>query len=143
MVDTGPTLAKVGRIGPPDAWKFPQHSCGIFARVIQRCSRSACTEANPDRSILLSDFRTYRRRISSRSVGQTSIGPSRPKDDWQLWSPRVKTKLHELHASGHKIVIVTNQGGISKGNACGEPPATRQFPKQHVLIVVVLCGALP
>ncbi|RZF35075.1 hypothetical protein LSTR_LSTR009667 [Laodelphax striatellus] len=37
------------------------------------------------------------------------------KDDWRLFSPVVKTELRKLHESGFKIVIFTNQAGISRG----------------------------
>lgn len=37
------------------------------------------------------------------------------KDDWVLWAPEVVTKLRELHEKGNKIVIITNQAGVSKG----------------------------
>ena len=40
-----------------------------------------------------------------------------PKDrnDWVLLNSTVKSKLHQLHKDGYRIVIFTNQGGIAKG----------------------------
>ena len=32
-----------------------------------------------------------------------------------LWDPSVKGKLESLHQEGHKIVIITNQGGVESG----------------------------
>jgi bifunctional polynucleotide phosphatase/kinase len=45
---------------------------------------------------------------------KTKSGAVFPKNtgDWQLWSPKVVTKLQQLHADGFKIVIFTNQRGI-------------------------------
>eukprot|EP00002_Diphylleia_rotans_P025508 TRINITY_DN5044_c0_g1_i2.p1 TRINITY_DN5044_c0_g1~~TRINITY_DN5044_c0_g1_i2.p1 ORF type:complete len:423 (-),score=106.47 TRINITY_DN5044_c0_g1_i2:269-1537(-) len=36
--------------------------------------------------------------------------------DWKLWDSSVPSKLQSLHASGAKIVIFTNQGGVAKGH---------------------------
>lgn len=36
------------------------------------------------------------------------------RGDWEWWNARVPEKLKELHKSGYKIVIFTNQGGIEK-----------------------------
>jgi len=38
------------------------------------------------------------------------------KDDWEFLFPEVEPKLKQLYTDGYKIVIFTNQGGISKGN---------------------------
>eukprot|EP00403_Amphidinium_massartii_P025160 CAMPEP_0178396230 /NCGR_PEP_ID=MMETSP0689_2-20121128/13624_1 /TAXON_ID=160604 /ORGANISM="Amphidinium massartii, Strain CS-259" /LENGTH=542 /DNA_ID=CAMNT_0020016903 /DNA_START=39 /DNA_END=1667 /DNA_ORIENTATION=+ len=48
---------------------------------------------------------------------ETKSGKTFPqsKDDWKLWNEAVPGKLQELHKSGHKIVILTNQGGVAKG----------------------------
>ena len=37
------------------------------------------------------------------------------KDDWIFLNDHVKKKLKELYNEGYRIVIFTNQGGISKG----------------------------
>lgn len=37
------------------------------------------------------------------------------KDDWVFWSPEVVPKLKEMELSGYKIVIITNQNGVSTG----------------------------
>lgn len=44
-------------------------------------------------------------------------GP-RDADDWRWLSPHVLPKIQELHASGHQILIVSNQGAI-KGALTG------------------------
>lgn len=36
-------------------------------------------------------------------------------DDWELWNDHVKPVLYNLYNDGYKIVIFTNQKGISKG----------------------------
>jgi bifunctional polynucleotide phosphatase/kinase len=38
------------------------------------------------------------------------------EQDWKWLFPEVPAKLKELYNTGHKIVIFTNQNGISKGN---------------------------
>lgn len=40
-----------------------------------------------------------------------------PKDcnDWQLLYPDVPSKLKQFHMDGYKIVIFTNQAGLSTG----------------------------
>lgn len=52
--------------------------------------------------------------------------------DWKLM-PRVKDKLKELHRSGHRIVILTNQGGLSKGK-----PTKDDFKKKMNAIATEL-----
>ena len=49
---------------------------------------------------------------------RTKTGKTFPKDenDWLVWNPKVVDKLKELHGNGFKIVIFTNQNGISKGH---------------------------
>tara|TARA_B100000963_G_C22582099_1_gene651319 strand:- start:41 stop:544 length:504 start_codon:yes stop_codon:yes gene_type:complete len=37
------------------------------------------------------------------------------KNDWIFLNDMVKSKLKDLHLKGYRIVIFTNQGGISKG----------------------------
>lgn len=37
--------------------------------------------------------------------------------DWVYWDEKVPAKLRELYNDGYKIVIFTNQKGISTGNA--------------------------
>lgn len=48
---------------------------------------------------------------------KTKSGNVFPKtiDDWQIAFPEVPGKLKSLHKSGFKIVLFTNQAGISKG----------------------------
>ena len=38
-------------------------------------------------------------------------------EDWVYWDKSVPHKLKELYENGYKIVIFTNQKGISTGNA--------------------------
>lgn len=49
--------------------------------------------------------------IKPKSGGVFGKGPT----DWMLWDPSVKGKLESLHQEGHKIVIITNQGGVESG----------------------------
>jgi len=35
--------------------------------------------------------------------------------DWKWWNYKVPEMLKKLHQDGFKVVIMTNQGGISKG----------------------------
>lgn len=37
------------------------------------------------------------------------------KDDWQFWHKEVPKKLQKLYMDNYKIIIVTNQAGITKG----------------------------
>lgn len=48
---------------------------------------------------------------------KTKSGRVFPKtiDDWQIAYSEVPGMLKSLHEDGYKIVIFTNQGGISKG----------------------------
>ena len=48
----------------------------------------------------------------------TKSGKVFPKDnsDWQFLYPEVAKKLQDLHKDGFKIVIITNQAGMSKGH---------------------------
>jgi len=48
---------------------------------------------------------------------KTKSGLVFPKDcnDWQLLYPDVPGKLKQLHLKGYKIVIFTNQAGLSTG----------------------------
>lgn len=48
---------------------------------------------------------------------KTKSGLVFPKDcnDWQLLYPDVPGKLKQLHTSGYKIVIFTNQAGLASG----------------------------
>ncbi|MFH4974066.1 hypothetical protein AB6A40_000775 [Gnathostoma spinigerum] len=50
----------------------------------------------------------------------TKSGKTFPVDenDWKFFSPRVTTKLHDLHKNGFKIVFFTNQKGIKIGKQC-------------------------
>jgi bifunctional polynucleotide phosphatase/kinase len=43
------------------------------------------------------------------------VGFARSADDWKWFDPCVPAKMKEYVASGHVIVIATNQMGISKG----------------------------
>lgn len=49
---------------------------------------------------------------------KTKSGAKFPKDssDWQFWDPSVPKKIKEHFDKGFKIVIFTNQNGISKGH---------------------------
>ncbi|KAI6210773.1 hypothetical protein M3Y96_00363600 [Aphelenchoides besseyi] len=51
------------------------------------------------------------------TIVKTKSGNVFPRDtnDWQLWSPLIKSKLLELQEEGFKIVIFTNQRGIESG----------------------------
>lgn len=62
-------------------------------------------------------------KILAFDMDNTLIKPSIAKakfcsshDDWEWFSPHVVHILHAAHTSGYKIVIFTNQGGISKGH---------------------------
>lgn len=48
---------------------------------------------------------------------KTKSGLVFPKDcnDWQLLYPDVPGKLKQHHANGYKVVIFTNQAGLSTG----------------------------
>ena len=52
--------------------------------------------------------------------------------DWKLL-PRVKPKLDELHKTGYKIVIFSNQGGIPRGK-----PTKEDFTKKITAVAEVL-----
>ena len=49
---------------------------------------------------------------------KTKSGAKFPKDanDWVIWDDKVVEKLKELDKNGFKIVIFSNQNGISKGH---------------------------
>jgi bifunctional polynucleotide phosphatase/kinase len=49
--------------------------------------------------------------IATKSGNKFSTG----RTDWKWWHPKVPTKLKELHKSGYKLVIFSNQGGVGKG----------------------------
>ena len=36
-------------------------------------------------------------------------------NDWTWWDDKVLPKLKKLHADGYRIVVFTNQGGVSTG----------------------------
>ena len=36
-------------------------------------------------------------------------------NDWELWHPSIKQKLKELYTKGFKILIISNQKGVSTG----------------------------
>jgi len=40
---------------------------------------------------------------------------AKSRQDWQWKQPNVVPKLQQLHSSGFKIVIFTNQAGVGKG----------------------------
>jgi bifunctional polynucleotide phosphatase/kinase len=48
---------------------------------------------------------------------QTKSGKRFPRDsnDWKLFHPNVLKQLHELHADGYTLAIISNQLGIGKG----------------------------
>mmetsp|Transcript_33245 Transcript_33245/g.76285 ORF Transcript_33245/g.76285 Transcript_33245/m.76285 type:complete len:494 (-) Transcript_33245:136-1617(-) len=50
---------------------------------------------------------------------RTKSGKTHPvdKNDWVLWSAEVVPKVKKLHETGHKVVIITNQKGISTGKS--------------------------
>lgn len=60
--------------------------------------------------------------VASFDMDHTLVAPKSgakfPKDrnDWEWLFPEVPTMLKSLHSLGYKIVIFSNQGGISKGN---------------------------
>lgn len=62
-----------------------------------------------------------RTRIASFDMDSTLIQPKsgdkfpRNRTDWVWWAPEVPIMLKKLHALGYKIIIFSNQGGISKG----------------------------
>lgn len=37
-------------------------------------------------------------------------------DDWELWDAAVVPKLQDLHRTGHKVVVIMNYVGLSKGS---------------------------
>lgn len=37
------------------------------------------------------------------------------REDWRLWAEQVRTELTRLHCQGYRIVIMSNQGGVAKG----------------------------
>ena len=45
---------------------------------------------------------------------KTKTGKVFPRNefDWQLWHEKVQPKLRRLHASGFRVVVFTNQGGV-------------------------------
>ena len=49
---------------------------------------------------------------------KTKSGAKFGKDatDWILWHKIIPEKIKEYHKNGYKIVIFTNQNGISKGH---------------------------
>ena len=53
--------------------------------------------------------------VLTKSGRQFSSSPS----DWKFWDPCVPQKLTELSKKGYKLVIFSNQGGISKGHTSG------------------------
>ena len=62
-----------------------------------------------------------RTRIASFDMDHTLIYPKsgekfpRNRTDWAWWAPEVPTMLKKLHGLGYKIIIFSNQGGITKG----------------------------
>ncbi|XP_011352161.1 uncharacterized protein F21D5.5 isoform X2 [Ooceraea biroi] len=63
----------------------------------------------------------HRSKIAAYDMDGTLIKPKSglvfPKDcsDWQLLYPDIPGKLKQFHANGYKIVIFTNQAGLSTG----------------------------
>ena len=54
-------------------------------------------------------------------------GAKFPKDadDWKYWHESVPKKLKQLYEEGYKVVIFTNQKGISTGNTKAEDIKTK------------------
>eukprot|EP01016_Furgasonia_blochmanni_P038244 TRINITY_DN4600_c0_g1_i2.p1 TRINITY_DN4600_c0_g1~~TRINITY_DN4600_c0_g1_i2.p1 ORF type:complete len:404 (-),score=129.89 TRINITY_DN4600_c0_g1_i2:255-1418(-) len=50
--------------------------------------------------------------ISTKSGKKFATGPT----DWVFWHESVPKKLKEFHDKGFKVVIISNQGGITKGH---------------------------
>jgi len=53
-------------------------------------------------------------------------------DDWQWWNPSVPAKLRELHATGHRLVIFSNQFLIGRGVLGGVSQRVRGLVNQVV-----------
>lgn len=62
---------------------------------------------------------TRKTKIASFDLDSTLIKPasgltfSRNANDWKWWHSSVPGRLEELHKDGYRLVIVSNQGGIS------------------------------
>lgn len=67
-----------------------------------------------------------RDKIAGFDMDSTLIEPKSgakfPKDanDWKWWNPVVPKKMKELYDEGYRLVIFTNQKGISTGNTTAE-----------------------
>jgi bifunctional polynucleotide phosphatase/kinase len=86
------------------AWK--PHSLGLLVLV----SRSMA----PSTKVAAFDMDSTLIQPKSNSKFPTN------RADWKWLSPNVPSRLKQLHDSGYKIVIFTNQSGISKGHQRAE-----------------------
>lgn len=81
-------------------WKWNKSSTLIYGD-------SGC---QPNKKILAFDM--------DDTLIKTKSGDKFPKDakDWIFWDSKVPGKLKEWHDKGYKVVIFTNQNGITKGH---------------------------